>query len=57
MKRTTVSLDEETKEQLAKFGTKGESFDEILQRVMTDAVHLCNKKSDNDDVVSEEEPQ
>ena len=57
MKRTTVSLDEETKEQLAKFGTKGESFDEILQRVMTNAAHLCNKKSENDDVVSEEDAQ
>ncbi|MEX0764000.1 MAG: hypothetical protein WD033_02375 [Nitrosopumilaceae archaeon] len=52
MKRTTVSLNEETKEQLAKFGAKGESFDEILQRVMTNAAQLCNKNSDNDDVVS-----
>ena len=56
-KKTTVSLSGETKEQLAKFGTKGESFDEILQRVMTNAADLCNKKSENDDVVEEEEVQ
>ncbi len=32
--KTTVSLSPETKEQLANFGKKGESFDAILQRVM-----------------------
>ena len=57
-KKTTISLSEETKKQLAEFEQrKGESYDEILQRVMTNATHLCNKKSENDDVVSEEEPQ
>ena len=43
MKRTTVSIDEETKKQLAKFGSKGESFDEILQRVMGKADSFCAK--------------
>jgi len=54
MKRTTLSLDEETKGQLAKFGKKGESFDLILQRVMKNTGTLCNKQSEEDDVEEEE---
>ena len=58
-KKTTISLSEETKEQLARFETKkGESYDEILRRVMKNTSNLCSKKTqDNDVVVSEEEPQ
>ena len=55
-KKTTISLSEETKEQLANFeNKKGESFDDILQRVMKNADTLCNKKPQNDDVDEEEE--
>lgn len=43
MKRTTVSIDEETKKQLAKLGGKGESFDAILQRVMSKTNSLCTR--------------
>ena len=47
-KKTTISLSEETKEQLAKFeNKKGESYDEILQRVMRNTSTLCNKKTDD----------
>ena len=54
-KKTTISLSEDTKKQLAQFEKeKGESFDDILQRVMTNASALCNKQSE-DDVVEEEE--
>jgi len=52
-KKTTVALSEETKEQLANFGKKGESFDSILQRVMSKTDSLCNS-SQEDDVVEEE---
>ncbi len=52
-KKTSVALSEETKEQLANFGKKGESFDVILQRVMSNTNSLCNK-SQNDDVAEEE---
>jgi len=53
-KKTTISLSEATKKQLAQFEKeKGESFDDILQRVMTNTTTLCNKTSDND--VDEEE--
>ena len=52
MKRTTVSINEETKEQLASFGKKGESFDVILRRVMSKTDSLCNQKH-HDDVVEE----
>ena len=52
-KKTTVSLSEETKEQLANFGKKGESFDVILQRVMSKTDSLCNQSQDDD---VEEEP-
>lgn len=31
---TTVQLDEETRERLKKFGKKGETYDEILNRMM-----------------------
>ena len=51
-KKTTVALSEETKEQLANFGKKGESFDSILQNVMSKIDSLCNQ-SQNDDVVEE----
>jgi len=54
-KKTTISLSESTKKQLAQFEKeKGESFDDILQRVMKNASSLCSKSSD-DDVVEEEE--
>jgi len=52
-KKTSVALSEETKEQLANFGKKGESFDVILQRVMSNTDSLCSQ-SQNDDVVEEE---
>jgi len=53
-KKTTISLSEATKKQLAQFEKeKGESFDDILQRVMTNTSTLCSKTSDND--VDEEE--
>jgi hypothetical protein len=51
--KTTVALSPETKEQLANFGTKGESFDTILQRVISKTHSLCNQSQD-DDVVKEE---
>jgi len=45
-KKTSIALSEDTKEQLAQFeNQKGESYDEILKRVMADASVLCNKKS------------
>jgi len=54
MKKTTVTIDEETKEQLASFGKKGESFDIILQRVMKNTGALSNKQSEEDDVEEKE---
>ena len=50
MKKTTMTIDENTKGKLATFGKKGESFDIILQRVMKNADTLCNKQSNNNDV-------
>jgi hypothetical protein len=35
---TTIQLSKETKEKLASFGTKGESYDDILKRVYALAV-------------------
>ena len=55
MKKTTVTIDGDTKEKLATFGKKGESFDVILQRVMDNTNTLCNKTSE-DNVVEDEEP-
>ena len=54
MKKTTVTIDENTKEQLAKFGSKGESFNEILKRVMADSTILCNKTSEDADAATTE---
>ena len=54
MKRTTLSISDETKEQLATFGKKGESFDIILQRVLKNTDTLCKKQSKEDDVEEEE---
>lgn len=34
---TTVSLDEETKEMLRRLGHKGESYDEIIRRLIEEA--------------------
>jgi len=41
-KKTTVALSEETKEQLANFGKKGESFDSIIQNMISKTGSLCN---------------
>ena len=56
-KKTTLALSEETKKQLANFGTKGESFDSILQRVMDNTSTLCNKTSEDDDVATPEDEE
>jgi len=53
-KKTTISLSEDTKKQLGNFeNKKGESYDEILQRVMKNADTLCSRQSKNDDVDDE----
>lgn len=55
-KKTTISLSDNTKKQLGNFeNKKGESYDEILQRVMKNADTLCNKRSKNNDVDGEKE--
>lgn len=57
-KKTTISLSEETKELLAQFEQKkGESFDEILQRVIKNVGTLCSKQSQSDDVDDVEEEE
>lgn len=38
MKITTIQLSEETKNKIASFGSKGESYDEILKRIYNLAV-------------------
>ncbi len=38
MKITTIQLSEETKNKIASFGSKGESYEEILKRVYNLAV-------------------
>ncbi len=38
MKITTIQLGEETKNKIASFGSKGESYDEILKRIYNLAV-------------------
>ncbi len=38
MKITTIQLSEETKNKIASFGSKGESYEEILKRVYNMAV-------------------
>ena len=54
-KKTSIALSENTKEQLAQFeNSKGESFDEILKRVMANATILCNKTSEDEDVATTE---
>lgn len=54
-KKTSIALSEGTKKQLAQFeNEKGESFDDILKRVMDSATILCNKTSEDADVVTTE---
>lgn len=38
MEITTIQLSKEMKEKIASFGTKGESYEEILKRIYTMAV-------------------
>ena len=48
-KKTTISLSEDTKKQLGNFeNKKGESYDDILLRVMKNADTFCNKQSEED---------
>ena len=44
-KPTTLTLNEETKKQLAELGKKGETFDTILQRVIGNSARLCSKNN------------
>jgi len=53
-KKTTVALSEETKAQLANFGKKGESFDSILQNVLSKTDSLYNSSQNNESEVQEE---
>tara|TARA_Y100000034_G_C6825779_1_gene372271 strand:+ start:653 stop:856 length:204 start_codon:yes stop_codon:yes gene_type:complete len=34
---TTISISKETKEEITRFGNKGETYDEILERVLKNA--------------------
>ena len=58
-KKTTISLSESTKKHLAQFEKeKGETFDDILQRVMTNTSTLCNRQiEESDDDVEEEQEE
>ena len=57
-KKTSIALSEDTKEQLAQFETKkGESFDTILQRMITNASKLCNQNLEEKDVASPEDKE
>ena len=56
-KKTTLALSEDTKKQLANFGTKGESFDTILQRVMTNTTKLCTEIPEEEEVAAPEEEE
>ena len=38
MEITTIQLSKETKEKISSFGTKGESYDDILKRIYSIAV-------------------
>jgi len=38
METTTIQLSKETKEKISSFGTKGESYEEILKRIYSLAV-------------------
>lgn len=49
-KPTTLTLSEKTKEQLAELGKKGETFDTILQRVISNSARLCGKNKMKDSV-------
>lgn len=40
---TTIAVSPDTKENLRKFGEKGETFDQIIRRLMEDA---CWRKAD-----------
>ena len=41
---TTISISKKLKEDLAQYGNKGESFDNIVERLMEDARELRFKK-------------
>ena len=40
MKITTIQLSEETKNKISSFGSKGESYDEIIKRIYNMAVKV-----------------
>lgn len=44
MKTTTIQLSQETKEKIASFGLKGESYEDILKRIYDAAVKLQLKE-------------
>ena len=46
--KTTLTLNEKTKRHLAELGKKGESFDTIIQRVISTSARLCSKNNNID---------
>jgi len=42
--KTTIQLDLETKNKLDKFGHKGETYDQIVQRLLARAMHKKGKR-------------
>ena len=57
MNITTIQLSKETKDKIASFGAKGESYDQILQRIYSLAVeeHLRKFLLSSEDTISIEE--
>jgi len=56
--KTTLTLNEKTKQHLAELGKKGESFDTIIQRVIGTSARLCSKNNNIDpEEIQEEESE
>lgn len=57
MENTTIQLSKKTKEKIASFGTKGESYEDILKKIYSLAVkeHLREFLMSSDNTVTIEE--
>ena len=49
--KTTIQVSTETKDKLDKFGRKGETYDQIVQRILARALHKRGGKTNDPEVL------
>ena len=54
MKKTTITISEETKKKLASLGGKGETFQDIVDRVLEHTTRICSPNTTTEEETEEQ---